>query len=140
MIRYLLDSTALWRLLRDAGLRSAWLDVIATGAVASCHPQRVEFRRSARTADEYAQMSQMFEELYPDASVPRGIWQWIENAQFRLTPTGVNRALSAVDLLICGTAAGNNLIVLHDDNDFVAAARHLPDLREQRIYSVPPAV
>ena len=139
MIRYLLDSTALWRLLRDAGLRSSWLDVIATGAVGSCQPQRVEFRRSARTTAEYEQMSQMFDELYPDVTVPKRIWQWIESAQFRLLPTGVHRALSVVDLLICGTAAGSNLIVLHDDNDFAAAARHLPDLRERRIYAVPPA-
>jgi predicted nucleic acid-binding protein len=140
VIRYLLDSSALWRLLRDAGLRSAWLDVIATGAVGSCHPQRVEFRRSARTADEYAQMSQMFDELYPDTAVPKRVWQWIETAQYRLLPARVHRALSAVDLLICGTAAGNSLIVLHDDNDFVAAARHLPDVRERRIYRVPPTV
>lgn len=140
MIRYLLDSTALWRLLRDARLRAAWLDVIATGSVGSCHPQRVEFRRSARTGDEYEQMSQMFDELYPDAAVPKRVWQWIESAQFRLLPTGVHRALSAVDLLICATAAANNLIVLHDDSDFVAAARHLPDVRERRVFSVPPAV
>ena len=85
-------------------------------------------------------MSQMFAELYPDVAVPKRIWQWIETAQFRLLPTGVHRALSAVDLLICGIAAGNNLIVLHDDNDFVAAARHLADVRERKIYAVPPAV
>ena len=46
--------------LRDAALRAAWAEVISAGAVGSCHPQRVEFRRSARTIDEYEQMSAMF--------------------------------------------------------------------------------
>jgi predicted nucleic acid-binding protein len=46
--------------------------------------------------------------------------------------------LSAVDLLICATAAGHGLVVLHDDGDFVTAARHLPDLAERTVYNTPP--
>ena len=138
VIRYLLDSSALWRILREAALRAAWAEVISAGAVGSCHPQRVEFRRSARTIDEYEQMSAMFAELYPDAAVPKGAWQWIESAQYRLLRHGAHRALSAVDLLICATAARRDLVVLHDDNDFATAARHLPDLRERVIRDVPP--
>jgi len=138
VIRYLLDSSALWRILRDAALRATWAEVVTAGAVGSCHPQRVEFRRSARTIDEYEQMSAMFAELYPDATVPKGAWQWIESAQYRLLRHGAHRALSAVDLLICATAAQRDLVVLHDDNDFATAARHLPDLRERSIHDVPP--
>jgi predicted nucleic acid-binding protein len=138
VIRYLLDSSALWRILRDAALRAAWAEVISAGAVGSCHPQRVEFRCSARTIDEYEQMSAMFAELYPEAAVPKGTWQWIESAQYRLLRHGAHRALSAVDLLICATAALRDLVVLHDDNDFATAARHLPDLRERSIHDVPP--
>ena len=139
MIRYLLDSSALWRILRDAALRAAWVSVVSVGVVGSCHPQRVEFRRSARTIDEYDQMSGMFDALYPDAAVPKGAWRWIESAQYRLLRHGAHRALSAVDLLICATAAQHDLVVLHDDNDFVTAARHLPDLRERSIHSMPEA-
>jgi hypothetical protein len=71
MIRYLLDSSALWRILRDPVLRSAWSEVVSVGAIGSCQPQRVEFRRSARTIDEYHQMSGMFETLYPGGAGPR---------------------------------------------------------------------
>jgi predicted nucleic acid-binding protein len=138
VIRYLLDSSALWRILRDAALRAAWAEVISAGAVGSCHPQRVEFRRSARTIDEYEQMSGMFAVLYPDAAVPKGAWQWIESAQYRLLRHGAHRALSAVDLLICATAAHRDLVVLHDDNDFATSAQYLPDLRERSIHDVPP--
>ena len=80
MIRYLLDSSALWRILRDPALRAAWAEVVSAGAIGSCHPQRVEFRRSARTIDEYEQMSGMFEALYPDATLPKGAWRWIESS------------------------------------------------------------
>jgi predicted nucleic acid-binding protein len=137
VIRYLLDSSALWRILRDAALRSTWTEVISLGVIASCHPQRVEFRRSARTLDEYEQMSEMFDSLYPDAAVPKIAWQWIESAQYRLVRQGTHRALSAVDLLICATAAHHGLAVLHDDKDFVAAARWVPDLRERNIHVAP---
>ena len=139
MIRYLLDSSALWRILRDTPLRASWAEVISLGVIGSCQPQRVEFRRSARTLDEYEQMSEMFGSLYPDAVVPKGAWRWMESAQYRLLRHGAHRALSAVDLLICATAVQHDLIVLHDDSDFVTAARHLPDLRERVIHDTPEA-
>ena len=139
MIRYLLDSSALWRILRDTTLRASWAEIISLGVIGSCHPQRVEFRRSARTIDEYDQMSGMFDALYPDAAIPKGAWQWIESAQYRLLRHGAHRALSAVDLLICATAAHHGLVVLHDDTDFATAARHLPDLQERIIHDTPQA-
>ncbi|MBO0772602.1 MAG: PIN domain-containing protein [Actinobacteria bacterium] len=139
MIRYLLDSSGLWRILRDGALRSAWAEVVTVGAVGSCHPQRVEFRRSARSADEYEQMSGMFDELYPDTPVPKGAWRWIESAQYRLVRHGAHRALSAVDLLICATAAHHGLVVLHDDNDFTTAASRLPDVAERNVRDSPSA-
>jgi len=139
VIRYLLDSSALWRILRDAALRASWAEMVSLGVIGSCHPQRVEFRRSARTVDEYEQMSEMFDALYPDAPVPKGAWQWVESAQYRLLRHGAHRALSAVDLLICATAAHHDLVVLHDDSDFVTAARHLSDLRERTVHDPPQA-
>ena len=137
MIRFLLDSSAMWRVLRDAQLRSAWSDVVSAGAVGSCYPQRLEFRRSARTIDEYEQMTEMFAALYPDMPVPKSAWQWTESAQFRLLRNGAHRALSAVDLLICATAAQHDLVVLHDDKDFATASRYLPDFRERNIHDMP---
>ena len=137
MIRYLLDSSALWRILRDGAIRAAWAEVISVGAVGSCHPQRVEFRRSARGLDEYEQMAEMFEALYPDVAIPKGAWQWIESAQYRLLRGGAHRALSAVDLLICATAAHRGLTVLHDDADFATGARYLPDLSERSVRELP---
>jgi predicted nucleic acid-binding protein len=84
-------------------------------------------------------MTEMFSALYPDAQVPKSAWRWMESAQYRLLRNGAHRALSAVDLLICATAAQHDLVVLHDDNDFTTAARYLPDLRERNINDTPKA-
>jgi predicted nucleic acid-binding protein len=137
MMRYLVDSSALWRIMRDDGLRSAWSEAISGGAIASCHPQRAEFRRSARNLDEYEQMTGMFDDLYPDAPVPKTAWTWVESAQYRLLRHGAHRAMSVADLLVAATAAHHGLVVLHDDNDFVVAARHVTDLTERRVLDAP---
>ena len=140
MIRYLIDSSALWRVLRDDDLRGRWSEVITTGVVGSCQPQRVEFRRSARSVDDYEDMQEMFEALYPDVAVPKSAWRWIESAQYRLLRQGTHRALSLVDLLICATAAQHDLIVLHDDADYATAARVLRDVRDRSIFDTPSAL
>jgi hypothetical protein len=93
-------------------------------------------RRSARNLDVYEQMTAMFVDLYPDVPVPKTAWTWVESAQYRLLRAGAHRALSCVDLLVCACAAIRGLVVLHDD-DFVAAAQHLPDLAERRVYVLP---
>jgi predicted nucleic acid-binding protein len=137
VMHYLADSSALWRVLRDPAVRIGWSDVISGHAIGSCQPQRTEFRRSARNLDEYEQMTAMFVDLYPDVPVPKAAWQWVESAQYRLLRAGAHRALSCVDLLVCACAAIRGLVILHDDNDFVAAAQHLPDLAERRIQTLP---
>ncbi|MCX5204984.1 PIN domain-containing protein [Streptomyces sp. NBC_00237] len=135
--RYLIDSSALWRLQRDKTLLSAWSEVIGNGAVGSCAPQRSEFRASARNRHEYDDMTEMFAVLYSDVAVPKSGWQWIESAQYKLAASGEHRGLSVVDLLVSATAAHHGLTVLHDDNDFSTVARTTRDLRERSIHNLP---
>lgn len=138
MIRYLVDSSALWRIERDDAVADAWVDVITAGAVGSCHPQRAEFRRSARNLDEYEQMADMFIDLYPDVPVPKSAWTSIESAQYRLVRAGQHRSMSVTDLLVAATAAHHGVVVLHDDRDFVAASDHVVDLAERRVTDLVP--
>jgi predicted nucleic acid-binding protein len=139
MIRYLIDSSALWRVHRSGQLRAAWAEVIANGVVGSCQPQRAEFRASARNRSEYDDMTSMFEELYPDVPVHKSAWQWIESAQYRLSGLGEHRGLSVVDLLVSATAAHHGLTVLHDDADFATVARTVRDVRERNVHALPVA-
>ena len=133
MIYFLVDSSAVWRLQRQPELTEAWNPSLVSGAVGSCEPQRAEFRRSARNAAEFDQINQTFRFVYPDVPVPKSVWRWIDSAQHRLAAAGVVRALSVIDLLICGTAAAKGLVVLHDDADYQLAERHLPDVRARRV-------
>jgi hypothetical protein len=94
LMRYLADSSALWRLLGDSDVRAGWTHVISDHAIGPCQPQRSEFRRSARNLDEYEQMTSMFADLYPDVPVPKSAWQRVESAQYRLLRAGAHQALS----------------------------------------------
>jgi predicted nucleic acid-binding protein len=80
-------------------------------------------------------MNQTFRNVYPDVPVPKSVWRWIDAAQHRLAGAGAVRALSVVDLLVCGTAAATGLVVLHDDVDYELAERHLPGVRTHRVVS-----
>ncbi|MFI8963700.1 PIN domain-containing protein [Streptomyces sp. NPDC053493] len=136
MLRYLVDSTAVWRLQRDRALNEAWAHEIDAGNVGSCHPQRIEFRRSARNLDEYDAMTDQLHALFPDVSVPKNAWRWIETAQYRLAQRGRHQALSIVDWLLCATAVHHGLTLLHDDKDFATAAAVLPDLSQHNVHHV----
>lgn len=133
MIRFLIDSSALWRLLREETVAAELRGAVEARTVGSCEPQRIEFRRSARDAAEYDRMNDMFTTFYPDVPVPKSAWRWIEAAQHNLARAGAHRALSLPDFLVCATAAHAGLTVLHDDADFVTAARYLADVHEQRV-------
>ncbi len=80
-------------------------------------------------------MNQTLHDVYPDVPVPKSVCRWIDAAQHRLARAGAVRALSVVDLLICGTAAAAGLVVLHDDADYELAERHLLDVRALRVVS-----
>ncbi|CAM2740254.1 PIN domain-containing protein [Skermania piniformis] len=130
---YLLDTSALVRLLSDSSLQRVWYDAIDGGAIASCYPQRAEFLYSARNALEYDQIAEMFVDLYPDRAVPRNAGRWIDATQRRMAGSGEHRSASAIDLMIAATAAHHGLILLHDDADYRVVANHAPDLAEHRI-------
>lgn len=133
---YLLDTSGLVRLLREPKLQSAWYDAIDAGAVASCYAQRAEFLHSARNRREYDEIVEMFTDLYPDMSVPKNAGRWISAVQHRMAQAGEHRSASAVDLIIAATAAHHGLVVLHDDADYRAIARHAFDLSEHNIHDI----
>jgi len=130
---YLVDSSALWRIQRDATVRERWRPAIEAGEVGSCGPQRIELLRSARNVTEFEEMGRDLALHYPDVPVPKSIWRWADAAQHALVRAGTIRAFSLVDLLVCGIAAQNGRVVLHDDRDFETAAQHLSDVRQRRV-------
>ncbi|UQT61640.1 PIN domain-containing protein [Streptomyces durmitorensis] len=137
MSRYLLDSSALWRILRDDALAAKWREAAADGDIRSCYPQRAEFLMSARNCKQYEAYRALLSDLYADGSVPKGAAKWIGAVQLRAAEKGAHKALSAVGLQICATAAHHGLIVLHDDNDFVTAERFAVEMRQRNVREGP---
>jgi predicted nucleic acid-binding protein len=133
---YLLDTSALVRLLSNEKLQQAWYDAIDAEAIGSCFPQRIEFLFSARDRAEYDEIAEMYSDLYPDVAVPKRADRWVEVTQYRMSRAGEHRSASAIDLIIAATAAHHGLIVLHDDNDFATVARHAPELGQHNIHDV----
>lgn len=131
---YLLDTSALVRLLRDPKLREAWYDAIDAEAIGSCYPQRAEFLYSARDVAEYDEITEMFSDLYPDVAVPKTAGRWVSSVQYQMARAGYHRSASAIDLIIAATAAHHGLTVLHDDGDYRTVARHAFDLAEHNIH------
>lgn len=56
--------------------------------------------------------------------------------QHRMAQAGEHHGASAVDLVIAATAAHHGLVVLHDDADHRAVARHASDLTEHNIHDI----
>lgn len=137
MIGYLIDSSALWRILRDQAVVDLWRTPLADGELRSCYPQRAEFLRSARNLKEFSHFCGMFDTLYREVAVPKSAGMWISGLQRRGAENGNHRCLSAVDLQVCATAAFHGLTIVHDDSDFVTAVRLATELRQVNVHDGP---
>ena len=130
---YLLDASAYWRFRREPETSAAWQQEITEGAICVCEATRTEILRSARSPAERHHMGELIDAAFNPAPVPKDPWPWIEATQHQLTARGQHRGAGVVDLLVAATAADRTLIVLHDDRDFEAIARVIPELGQRRI-------
>ncbi len=137
MTGYLVDSSAMWRMVRGGIVADKWREAIADGLLWSCYPQRAEFLRSARNLNDFSALCQMFDQSTRDTAVPKSAGSWIGGFQYRAAQSGCVNCFSAVDLQICATAGYHDLIIVHDDKDFVTATRFATELREINVHDGP---
>ncbi|MFI1461113.1 PIN domain-containing protein [Nocardia carnea] len=130
MIGYLLDTSALWHLFRNTGTAEQWREPVRVGAFRICEPTRAEFLFSAKGPAHRDALTDAVDELCVPTAVPKGVWRWVDAAQYKLTQQGQHRSAGVVDLVVCATAVHHGLTVLHTDNDFTTVSRVLPELRE----------
>lgn len=133
MIGYLIDTSALWYLLRNRDTREAWSDRIASGAVRICEATRTEFLHSAKGPADRDELASHLDYMCALYRVPKKAWSWVDNAQYRLTQHGQHRGAGPIDLLLCATAVHYGLAVLHVDNDFPAVSRVIPEVEQRDI-------
>jgi predicted nucleic acid-binding protein len=72
-------------------------------------------------------------------AVPEGVWDLVATIRRKAAAEGAHRAFSVADLVIAATAIRLQLTVLHEDRDFVTAARFMPQLRERKLSAGPQA-
>lgn len=116
--QFLIDTSALARMMRPGGESFGWDQAVAAGLVAVCPITELEFFYSARSAaDRSAGIEDMRAAFcwipVHDRSFSRA-WE----VQGALTAKGEHRGVGPVDLVVAATAELTGLTLLHHDRDF----------------------
>lgn len=132
--RYLLDTSAYWRMQRSEATQKAWNRETIEGAIALAEPTRHEILHSARNGSERMEMAAMLDTVFSAASFTTDMWTWVDEAQLRLTAHS-QRCAGVIDLMVAAVAVNHDLIILNDDKDFAAVARLIPEVKQVRVRS-----
>ncbi|BCJ71932.1 ribonuclease VapC [Catellatospora sp. IY07-71] len=117
-VTYLIDTSALVRLLRPSGGRLGWDKPVSQGLIGLCAVTELELLHSARSAADRAVLLDTLRLAYPWVVIPDGVYRRAAEVQDLLTQQGQHRSAGPIDLLVAATAELNGLTVLHYDGDF----------------------
>lgn len=117
-MRYVVDTSALTRLLRDPAIRGTWSEQIQAGLVGICPLIELELLYTARSKNHREQTLSLLHSAFPWLPMPDRIYHEATEVQAALTATGTHRSAGAVDLLVAATARLHGLTLLHYDHDF----------------------
>ena len=120
---YLVDTSALVRLLRDGTARARWTQQITAGLVAVCPLVELELLYSARSKTEREEMQELLRTAFAWLVMPDRLFDRATEVQAALTSTGAHRSAGAVDLQIAATAELHRVTLLHYDRDFDQIAK-----------------
>ncbi|NJP32723.1 PIN domain nuclease [Micromonospora thermarum] len=115
---YLVDTSALVRLLRNAELRARWESPLTAGLIAVCPVIELEFLYTARSVADREWLQHQLRTVFGWVMMPDRVYERAAEIQHDLTERGVHRSAGAVDLLIAATAEYHGLSLLHYDRDF----------------------
>ncbi|PXY26272.1 PIN domain-containing protein [Prauserella flavalba] len=116
--RYLFDTSALVRVLRDARARAGWEQQIEAGLVATCPLVELEFLHTARSKVDRDQLVELIGAAFTSLPVPDEVFRRAFEMQDALTAAGTHRSAGTVDLLLAATAELADLTLVHYDHDF----------------------
>lgn len=122
LAHYLIDTSAIVRLLSNAELRKHWEDAIGAGAIAYCAATELEMRFSARSVEHDESIRRTLNEMFIWAPMSDRCWEGAITVQDALVANGTHRSAGAVDLVVAATADQQGLTLLHDDKDFECVA------------------
>lgn len=117
-LRFLLDTSALVRLLRDGAVRADWEQQITAGLVAVCPLVELELLYAARSKADRQELLQLVGSAFAWVPVPDQVFLRAAEVQAELTDRGTHRSAGTVDLLVAATAELHALTLVHYDHDF----------------------
>jgi predicted nucleic acid-binding protein len=122
-VSYLIDTSAVVRLLSSDAYDGRWQEVLDNGLVAMCDLTELEILLSARGRTDREGLQEPMRQLFSWTLMPDGIYQRAREVQQLLTDNGEHRSAGPVDLLVAATAELSGLTLLHHDRDFDTVAR-----------------
>jgi len=118
LARYLVDTSALVRLLRTDQVRARWEQQITAGLVAVCPVVELELLYTARSKADRDELLELLRTAFGWVAMPERVFDRASDIQAALTARGAHRSAGAVDLLIAASAELHGLVLLHYDRDF----------------------
>jgi predicted nucleic acid-binding protein len=117
-VRFLTDTSALVRILRDDAVRARWEQQITAGTVAVCPIVELEVLYTARSKTDRDELLELFRAAFAWVVMPDRAFDRAAEVQAALTDLGAHRSAGAVDLLVAATAELHGLTLVHYDRDF----------------------
>jgi predicted nucleic acid-binding protein len=121
--QFLIDTSALARLLRPGAESFGWDQAAAAGLIAVCPVTELEFFYSARSAADRERGILAVRSLFGQVPVHDRAFARAWEVQGDLTNVGRHRSAGPVDLVVAATAELHGLTLLHHDRDFDVVAR-----------------
>jgi len=115
---FLIDTSALARLLHDDAEQYGWDQAAAAGLIATCPITELEFFYSARSATDRAQGIEDVRLLFGWVPIDDRAFDRAWQVQEALTERGQHRSAGPIDLVVAATAELQGLTLLHHDRDF----------------------
>ena len=116
--QFLIDTSALARLMRPGAEAFGWDQAAAAGLIAICPITELEFFYSARSPADREQGIQDMRSLFSWVPVHDRAFARACEVQSELTSRSQHRSAGPVDLALAATAELHGLTLLHHDRDF----------------------
>lgn len=116
--RFLIDTSALTRLLLPDAEKHGWDRAAEAGLIALCPAVELEYFFGARSLTDRQQIEEIIAGLFGWVPIDDRMFRRADEVQEALTRNGTHRSAGPIDLLVAATAELHDLTLLHRDRDF----------------------
>lgn len=120
---YLIDTSALVRILARPEKNHRWDQALVQGLVAVCPLTELELLHSVRSAQDRERAVSLLNRLLPPIDPDDRDYRRAWEVQKELTSRGEHRSAGPVDLVVAACAELRGLTLIHCDKDFETIAR-----------------